>query len=120
MSMKLKLTGLVTYTGHATKLPGVEAAAVVRKGEIALFNDDIATRLLDGGKVTSEGDFVGYWTQVENDEPPQHNFATDEVAKTPTVPLDTDEDTTTPGKTVRRVQRPAAKTAPAKKAAPKK
>lgn len=114
MSTKLKLTGLMTYTGHATRIPGAESAAVVRKGEIALFNDDIAIRLLDGGKVNADGDFTGYWTEIEGDDPVQHNFATDEVTKTPVTPLG-DEDTTTPGKTIRRAQRPAAKKATAKK-----
>lgn len=77
MSKNLKLMGLSTYTGLATVKDG--AQELVRRGEIACFPDDIAEKITEGGRTNADGDWVGYWVEVPDDETPNHNFTREKV-----------------------------------------
>lgn len=75
MPRNLKLTGLKTYTGAAVK------NTVVNKGEIVRLNDDIAALVEQGGRASTEGDFIGYFSDAPEGVPVNHNFSDDKEAE---------------------------------------
>lgn len=79
MSKNLKLVGLKSYTGLATIKEGKSEADVVHRGEIACFPDDIAEKIMDGGRANLEGDWISYWQAAPDDATPNHNFTQEKI-----------------------------------------
>lgn len=78
MSTKLKLTGLQSYTGRATILANGESA-VIKRGEVVLFKDEIADQVLSGTRKNGDGELVPYWQEVSDDTEVNHNFTDEKV-----------------------------------------
>lgn len=78
MSTKLKLTGLQSYTGRATILPNGESA-IIKRGEVVLFKDEIAEKVIEGGRRNAEGDWLPYWQEVADDVTVNYNFTEEKV-----------------------------------------
>lgn len=81
MSKTLKLTGIQTYVGVATK------NEVIKKGDVCTFDDDIAKKLLEGSRTNSENEPVSFFTET-TDEVSNYNFSSTPVG----VSADKDED----------------------------
>ena len=79
MSKNLKLVGLATYTGVATTKEGKLEADVIRRGEIACFTDEVAEKVLEGGRINAEGDWVCYWQEAPDDASINHNFTPEQL-----------------------------------------
>ncbi len=82
MSKVLKLTGLKSWTGS------VSNSNVVRKGEIARFDDDVAAKVMAGKRLNSDGEPVPYWVEVEGETTPKYDFSTpvDSAEEAPVIP----------------------------------
>lgn len=74
MTVKLKLTGLETFSSPACRIRGV--SATVRKGEVALFSQGVADLLVKGGRHSGpENVWVSNWTVVDDEEKATYDFS---------------------------------------------
>lgn len=78
--VNLKLKGLASYTGKATSKDGV--ADVIKRGEVARFKLSIADKVLEGGRVDREDNWVPYFVQVDDDVPVNYNYTDEDITIT--------------------------------------
>lgn len=74
MTVKLKLSGLETFSSPACRVRGV--SKTVKKGEVAAFSDGVAALLEKGGRHHGkENIWVPNWVKVADDTEAQHDFS---------------------------------------------
>lgn len=78
--VNLQLKGLSSYTGKATTKDGI--AEVIKRGEVARFPLEIADKVLEGGRVDREDNWVPYFVQVDEDTPVNYNFTNEKIEVT--------------------------------------
>ena len=83
--VNLQLKGLASYTGKATTKNGI--AGVIKRGEVARFTLSIADKVLEGGRVNREDNWVPYFVQVDDDVPVNYNYTEDEIQITKPDPV---------------------------------
>lgn len=83
--VNLQLKGLASYTGKATTKNGV--AEVIKRGEVARFTVDIANKVLEGGRVDREDNWVPYFVQVDDETPVNYNFTDEDIETTKPDPV---------------------------------
>lgn len=83
--VNLQLKGLNSYTGKATSKDGV--ADVIKRGEVARFKLSIADKVLEGGRVDREDNWVPYFVQVDDDVPVNYNYTDEDITITKPDPV---------------------------------
>lgn len=73
----LKLTGIKTYTGPATK------GAAIKKGEVCKFDDAVAEQIKLGSRVNGDGEPIPFFTKPDADDKVTRDFSTPAAAVAP-------------------------------------
>ncbi len=102
MAKLMKLKGLKTFT--APKFGDV----IVRKGEVARFDDAIGERLMESGRYNADKDFITYWEEMPEGTTVDHDFGITPVPVDDTAAPAVSPVVAAKATTVKRAQRRAA------------